>query len=94
MHDLGFKDPNEPYDINSYWSGSATILQYGTPVILYTLAMPKNPSNPYLIEWIKSPHNPIMEPNDMNNINYTLFRDPTTAWLGNDGRLRGILGNK
>lgn len=97
--------PSKPYDINGCWSGSATILKDGTPAILYTgidsnnnqfqnLAMPKNPSDPYLIEWIKSPHNPIMEPNDMNNINSTLFRDPTTAWLGHDGRWRVIVGNE
>lgn len=97
--------PSKPYDINGCWSGSATILKDGTPAILYTgidsnnnqfqnLAMPKNLSDPYLIEWIKSPHNPIMEPNDMNNINSTLFRDPTTAWLGHDGRWRVIVGNE
>lgn len=97
--------PSESYDINGCWSGSATILQDGTPAMLYTgidlnnnqvqnLAMPKNTSDPYLIEWIKSPHNPIMEPNALNKINPTLFRDPTTAWLGHDRRWRVIVGNE
>ncbi|XP_059303688.1 beta-fructofuranosidase, insoluble isoenzyme CWINV3-like isoform X2 [Lycium ferocissimum] len=98
--------PSDPsYDIKGCWSGSATILQDGTPAILYTgidsnnnqvqnLAVPKDPSDPYLFEWIKSPHNPIMEPNDVNKINTTLFRDPTTAWLGLDGKWRVIVGNE
>ncbi|OIT38689.1 PREDICTED: beta-fructofuranosidase, insoluble isoenzyme CWINV3-like [Nicotiana attenuata] len=96
--------PLDPYDINGCWSGSATILQDGKPAILYTgidsnnnqvqnLAVPKDPSDPYLVEWIKSPHNPIMEPNAVNKINSTLFRDPSTAWLGPDGRWRVIVGN-
>lgn len=97
--------PSDPYDINGCWSGSATILQDGTPAMLYTgidlknnqvqnLAMPKNASDPYLVEWVKLPHNPIMKPNAMNKINSTLFRDPTTAWLGHDGRWRVIVGNE
>ncbi|KAJ8533560.1 hypothetical protein K7X08_006884 [Anisodus acutangulus] len=98
--------PSEPsYDIKGCWSGSATILQDGTPAILYTgidsnnnqvqnLAVPKNSSDPYLVEWIKSPSNPIMEPNAVNKINSTLFRDPTTAWLGHDGKWRVIVGNE
>ncbi|XP_060217179.1 beta-fructofuranosidase, insoluble isoenzyme CWINV3-like isoform X2 [Lycium barbarum] len=90
------------YDSNGCWSGSTTILQNGTPAILYTggdsqntqfqnLAGPKDPSDPYLVEWVKSPYNPIMKPNAMST---TLFRDPTTAWLGPDGSWRVIIGNE
>ncbi|KAF5931917.1 hypothetical protein HYC85_028088 [Camellia sinensis] len=92
-------------DINGCWSGSTTILLDGKPVILYTgvdsqnrqvqvLAMPKNISDPLLIEWVKSPLNPLMAPTTMNKINASSFRDPTTAWLGPDGRWRVIIGSK
>ncbi|XP_060217138.1 beta-fructofuranosidase, insoluble isoenzyme CWINV3-like isoform X1 [Lycium barbarum] len=94
--------PSDPYDINGCWSGSATILQDGTPAMLYTgrdsqdtqlqnLAVPKDPSDPYLVEWIKSPSNPIMTPNEEEK---ELFRDPSTAWLGPDGIWRVIVGNE
>ncbi|THG19704.1 hypothetical protein TEA_004349 [Camellia sinensis var. sinensis] len=92
-------------DINGCWSGSTTILLDGKPVILHTgvdsqnrqvqvLAMPKNISDPLLIEWVKSPLNPLMAPTTMNKINASSFRDPTTAWLGPDGRWRVIIGSK
>ncbi|KAK4719039.1 hypothetical protein R3W88_017377 [Solanum pinnatisectum] len=94
--------PSDPFDFNGCWSGSTTILQDGTPAILYTggvsqkvnlqnLAVPKDPSDPYLVEWIKSPHNPIMTPKEEEK---TWFRDPTTAWLGTDRIWRVIIGNK
>ncbi|KAL8498982.1 hypothetical protein ACS0TY_022079 [Phlomoides rotata] len=83
-------DPTDPYDINGVWSGSATILpDENKPVIFYTggniaddqlqnLAMPKDPSDPLLREWVKSPHNPLLIPG--GDIGVNLFRDPTTAW--------------
>ncbi|KAL1531010.1 Beta-fructofuranosidase, insoluble isoenzyme cwinv1, variant 2 [Salvia divinorum] len=97
--------PDTPSDINGCWSGSATILSKGKPVILYTginaqnqqlqnLAMPKNLSDPNLIEWIKPSYNPLVAPTQQNMINANSFRDPTTAWLGRDGRWRLIVGNK
>ncbi|XP_052181301.1 beta-fructofuranosidase, insoluble isoenzyme CWINV1-like [Diospyros lotus] len=97
--------PSQPSDVNGCWSGSATMLPGGKPVILYTginqdnqqvqnLAMPKNLSDPYLIEWIKSPVNPLMVPDNLNKINASSFRDPTTAWRGPDGKWRVIVGNK
>ncbi|XP_052181300.1 beta-fructofuranosidase, insoluble isoenzyme CWINV1-like [Diospyros lotus] len=97
--------PSQPSDVNGCWSGSATMLPGGKPVILYTginqnnqqvqnLAMPKNLSDPYLIEWVKSPMNPLMAPDDMNKIEADSFRDPTTAWLGPDRRWRVIIGSK
>ncbi|XP_048129977.1 beta-fructofuranosidase, insoluble isoenzyme CWINV1-like [Rhodamnia argentea] len=97
--------PSQESDINGCWSGSATILPGYKPAILYTginpqnqqvqnLAVPKNLSDPYLIEWVKSPHNPLMAPTAMNQIDASSFRDPTTAWVGPDGRWRVIIGNK
>ncbi|CAI9099233.1 OLC1v1036018C1 [Oldenlandia corymbosa var. corymbosa] len=75
----------------------------GTPAILYTgvdsqsrevqnLAIAKNPSDPYLREWIKSHHNPLMVPVD--GIGTRFFRDPTTAWQGPDGKWRVIIGSE
>ena len=95
----------EPYDINGCWSGSATILPDGKPAILYTgkdsqnhqvqnLAMPKNASDPFLREWVKSHKNPIMSPTISNKINLTSFRDPTTGWLGHDGWWRVLVGSQ
>ncbi|KAF8025715.1 hypothetical protein BT93_F2524 [Corymbia citriodora subsp. variegata] len=97
--------PSQKSDINGCWSGSATILPGYKPAILYTginpqnqqvqnLAVPKNLSDPYLIEWVKSPHNPLMAPTATNGINASSFRDPTTAWMGPDGKWRVIIGNK
>ncbi|KAK2983800.1 hypothetical protein RJ640_008476, partial [Escallonia rubra] len=97
--------PSQPSDINGTWSGSTTILPNGKPVILYTginpmnqqvqnQAVPKNLSDPFLLEWVKSPYNPLMAPNPMNMINASSFRDPTTAWLGPDRRWRTIIGSK
>lgn len=97
--------PSIPSDINGCWSGSTTILPDGTPAILYTginpqnqqvqnLALPKNVSDPYLIEWVKTPKNPLMAPTHQNMINASSFRDPTTAWLGPDKLWRVIIGNK
>ncbi|XP_027335351.1 beta-fructofuranosidase, cell wall isozyme-like isoform X2 [Abrus precatorius] len=98
--------PTEPYDINGCWSGSATIVNSrGKPVILYTgidykqhqtqnLVVPKNESDPFLREWVKSPKNPIMAPSNANKINATSFRDPTTAWLGHDNWWRVVVGSQ
>jgi beta-fructofuranosidase len=97
--------PSQPSDINGCWSGSTTILPSGEPVILYTginpqnqqvqnLARPKNLSDPYLREWVKSAKNPLMAPTIANQINASSFRDPTTAWLGPDRTWRVIIGSK
>ncbi|KAI4353273.1 hypothetical protein L6164_002236 [Bauhinia variegata] len=94
-------EPSEPYDINSCWSGSATILPGEKPVILYTgidenkhqvqnLATPKDLSDPFLREWIKYPQNPVITP--PNGVEVDNFRDPSTAWLGKDGKWRVIIG--
>ncbi|KEH18387.1 putative beta-fructofuranosidase [Medicago truncatula] len=97
--------PSQPSDINGCWSGSATILHGNKPAILYTgidpmnhqvqnIAYPKNLSDPFLREWIKSPKNPLMEPTSENKINASSFRDPTSGWLGKDGNWRIIIGSK
>ncbi|XP_059644612.1 beta-fructofuranosidase, insoluble isoenzyme CWINV1-like isoform X1 [Cornus florida] len=97
--------PSQQADINGCWSGSATILPGEKPAFLYTgidpgsqqvqnIAVPKNLSDPFLREWVKSPKNPLMAPTSMNKINASSFRDPTTAWLGPDGWWRVIIGSK
>ncbi|WCJ39508.1 Beta-fructofuranosidase insoluble isoenzyme 1 [Euphorbia peplus] len=97
--------PSQPCDAKGIWSGSATILPGGAPVLLFTgvdefenqhqnLALPKNLSDPFLIEWVKSPRNPLMSPNPNNQINASSFRDPTTAWIGHDGQWRVTIGSK
>lgn len=93
--------PTKPFDINSCFSGSVTILPGGKPVILYTgvdaknqqvqnLAIPKNLSDPFLQEWVKYSHNPIMTP--PNGVKPGEFRDPSTAWKGKDGNWRVVVG--
>ncbi|KAK8608351.1 hypothetical protein V6N13_023777 [Hibiscus sabdariffa] len=97
--------PSHSYDIKGCWSGSATLLPGGKPAVLYTgidpyrrqvqnLAFPKNLSDPYLKEWIKSDKNPLMQPTTKNHINASSFRDPTTAWLGPDKKWRVVIGSK
>ncbi|OMO86557.1 Glycoside hydrolase, family 32 [Corchorus olitorius] len=95
--------PVDPYDFNGVYSGSTTFISKGKPAILYTgvdtqnrqaqcLALPKNISDPFLKEWVKSPHNPLMKP--INDIDPQFFRDPTTAWKGPDGLWRVLVGNQ
>ncbi|OMO66948.1 Concanavalin A-like lectin/glucanases superfamily, partial [Corchorus capsularis] len=97
-------NPEDPFDINGCWSGSTTLLPGEKPVILYTgsdtknqqvqnLAVPKNLSDPFLKEWIKSSHNPVMSPID-DGLDPDNFRDPTTAWQGPDGLWRVLIGNQ
>lgn len=43
--------PSKPFDHLGCWSGSATILENGTPAILYTGIIAKNDSNPNNILW-------------------------------------------
>lgn len=94
--------PSIPSDQYGVWSGSATILHDGTPVILYTgvtrkdinyqvqnIAFPKDKSNPLLREWVKPSYNPIAVPEA--GMNATQYRDPTTAWYS-DGYWRMLVG--
>lgn len=93
--------PSHEPDINSCWSGSATILPGNIPAMLYTgsdsksrqvqnLAWPKNLSDPFLREWVKSTKNPIITPPD--GVKDDCFRDPSTAWRGTDNVWRIIVG--
>ncbi|CAN6234941.1 unnamed protein product [Urochloa humidicola] len=97
--------PSIPSDQYGCWSGSATILPDGTPVIMYTgidrpnldyqvqnLAFPRNASDPLLREWVKPAGiNPVIVPE--GGINATQFRDPTTAWrAAGDAHWRLLIG--
>nr|AAD10239.1 invertase [Oryza sativa Japonica Group] len=80
--------PDQWYDVNGVWTGSATILPDGRIVMLYTgdtddyvqdqnLAFPANLSDPLLVDWVKYPNNPVIYPPP--GIGVKDFRDPTTA---------------
>ncbi|KAI7740469.1 hypothetical protein M8C21_003693 [Ambrosia artemisiifolia] len=95
--------PDQWYDINGVWTGSATFLPDGRIIMLYTgstndevqvqnLAYPANLSDPLLLEWVKYPGNPVLVPPP--GIGTKDFRDPTTAWLGPNGKWRVALGSK
>ncbi|XP_076940242.1 beta-fructofuranosidase, cell wall isozyme-like [Bidens hawaiensis] len=95
--------PKEPYDVKGCLSGSTTILDGLKPIILYTgqevndsqvqnLAFPKNFSDPLLKDWIKWSGNPILTPD--NDIYPEQFRDPSTAWMGPDGKWRIVIGSE
>ncbi|KAI3949067.1 hypothetical protein MKX01_009169 [Papaver californicum] len=98
--------PSEPFDTKGVWSGSVTFIQ-GKPIIQYTgiiesnqwnyqvqdMAVPKDLSDPYLVEWIKPvEHNPVIA--HIDGINASAFRDPTTGWQGPDGIWRVTIGSK
>ncbi|KAJ8532693.1 hypothetical protein K7X08_015582 [Anisodus acutangulus] len=95
--------PSKNFDKYGTWSGSATILPGNKPIILYTgvvdvnmaqvqnYVVPANLSDPYLRKWIKPNNNPLIVPD--NSINKTQFRDPTTAWMGQDGLWRIVIGS-
>ncbi|XP_058760068.1 beta-fructofuranosidase, insoluble isoenzyme 1-like isoform X2 [Vicia villosa] len=97
--------PSKPFDKYGCWSGSATILPGKGPVILYTgvvdkrsnevqcIAIPANTSDPLLTKWDKPDRlNPIVTAD--HGMNGSVFRDPTTAWLGKDGQWRILIGGK
>ncbi|KAM3340357.1 beta-fructofuranosidase, insoluble isoenzyme 1 [Capsicum galapagoense] len=95
--------PSEAFDKYGTWSGSTTILPGNKPVILYTgiiddeqsqvqnYAIPANLTDPFLRKWIKPDNNPLVVADQ--SINKTKFRDPTTAWLGQDGLWRMLVGS-
>ncbi|CAK9161084.1 unnamed protein product [Ilex paraguariensis] len=95
--------PDSWFDLNGVWTGSATILPDGQIIMLYTgdtsdevqvqnLAYPANVSDPLLLDWVKYPGNPVILPPP--GIAPDDFRDPTTAWLGPDGKWRTSIGSK
>jgi len=80
-------EPSENYDWAGIFTGSVTMIE-GKPVIIYTgqtdveqqcLAYPKNLSDPYLLEWIKEPSNPVIS-TPPPGVQAGDWRDPTTAW--------------
>lgn len=96
--------PDQWYDINGVWTGSATFLPDGQIMMLYTgdtndyvqvqnLAYPANLSDPLLIDWVKYQDNPVMVPPP--GIGVKDFRDPTTAWTGpQNGQWLLTIGSK
>nr|ABB77251.1 vacuolar invertase BObetaFRUCT3 [Bambusa oldhamii] len=96
--------PDRWYDINGVWTGSATTLPDGRLAVLYTgstntsvqvqcLALPTNPEDPLLTNWIKYEGNPVLYPPPA--IGAKDFRDPTTAWLDpSDKTWRVVIGSK
>lgn len=97
-------EPSIRSDQYGVWSGSATILLDGTPVLVYTginrpyipyqvqnIAIPKNKSDPLLREWVKPDYNPIIVPE--SGMNVTQFRDPSMAWHI-DGQWRILVGGE
>ncbi|GER34569.1 beta-fructofuranosidase [Striga asiatica] len=95
--------PDQWYDVNGVWTGSATILENGQLIMLYTgstnesvqvqnLAYPADPSDPLLVNWVKYPGNPVLLPPP--NTDPKDFRDPTTAWLTPHGKWRLTIGSK
>ncbi|MCD7473573.1 Invertase [Datura stramonium] len=95
--------PSKVFDKYGTWSGSTTILPGNKPVILYTGIVDANNtqvqnyailadlSDPFLHKWIKPDNNPLIVAD--KSINKTQFRDPTTAWLGQDGHWRILVGS-
>ncbi|XP_059624843.1 beta-fructofuranosidase, soluble isoenzyme I-like [Cornus florida] len=95
--------PDSWFDCNGVFTGSATILPDGQIIMLYTgttddyvqvqnLAYPANLSDPLLRNWVKYAGNPVLVP--PSGIAPKDFRDPTTAWLGPDGKWRITIGSK
>ncbi|XP_058181676.1 beta-fructofuranosidase, soluble isoenzyme I-like [Rhododendron vialii] len=103
LHLPSAMEPDTWFDANGVWTGSATILPDGQIVMLYTgftnkkvqvqnLAYPANLSDPLLIDWVKYSGNPVLVPPP--GIHRKDFRDPTTAWVNQDGKWRVAIGSK
>ncbi|GJN18764.1 hypothetical protein PR202_gb05961 [Eleusine coracana subsp. coracana] len=97
--------PDQWYDINGVWTGSATVLPDGRLAMLYTgstnesvqvqcLAVPSDPNDPLLTNWTKFEGNPVLYPPAA--IGPKDFRDPTTAWYDDpsDRTWRLVIGSK
>ncbi|KAI3751215.1 hypothetical protein L2E82_22263 [Cichorium intybus] len=95
--------PDHWYDIEGVMTGSATILPDGQIIMLYSgnaydlsqlqcLAYPVNSSDPLLLDWIKYDGNPILFPPP--GVGLKDFRDPSTLWVGPDGKYRMVMGSK
>nr|GEW96782.1 beta-fructofuranosidase, soluble isoenzyme I-like [Tanacetum cinerariifolium] len=103
LYHLGWYHLFYQYNPDSAVWGSVTILPDGRIFMWYTgdtnegvqvqnLAYPANLSDPLLLEWVKYPGNPVIVPPP--GILDTDFRDPTTAWVGSDGKWRLAIGSK
>ncbi|CAH2048056.1 unnamed protein product [Thlaspi arvense] len=95
--------PDQWYDATGVWTGSATFLDDGSLVMLYTgstdkfvqvqnLAYPEYPSDPLLLKWTKFSGNPVLVPPP--GIGEKDFRDPTTAWKTSAGKWRITIRSK
>jgi hypothetical protein len=88
--------PDQPYDSGGVFSGSATIVD-GVPTLSYSVesgryvanAVPADLSDPFLTNWTKPKYNPIITVPDSVKGG---FRDPTTAWQGQDKAWRMLVG--
>ncbi|WOL13670.1 beta-fructofuranosidase 1-like [Canna indica] len=96
--------PDQWYDSNGAWTGSATVLPSdGRLVVLYTgstnesvqvqnLVVPADPNDSLLLRWSKSDANPVLLP--PAGVAPYDFRDPTTAWIDSEGFWRVAIGTK
>ncbi|KAK9075409.1 hypothetical protein SSX86_003732 [Deinandra increscens subsp. villosa] len=95
--------PDHWYDINGVMTGSATFLPDGRLMMFYSamadnftqfecLAFPKNYSDPLLVDWVKYDGNPVLAPPP--GVGLKDFRDPSSLWIGPDGKYRMIMGSK
>lgn len=95
-------EPSEWYDIKGSWSGSITMLD-GVPTVLYTgcseddeqlqaLAYPADLSDPLLRKWTKFSGNPVLRAPP--TIPLDVFRDPSSGWIGGDGKWRMSIGSR
>jgi beta-fructofuranosidase len=99
--------PDQWYDSLGVWSGSTTIGPDGIPFIIYTggsgsvlsaleqlqcIAVPADPSDPLLREWVKVPENPIAA--HPPGVGEQDFRDPSTAWQHSNGTWVFTVGAK
>ncbi|KAI3705686.1 hypothetical protein L1987_75927 [Smallanthus sonchifolius] len=95
--------PDHWYDSKGVMTGSATLLPDGRLFMLYSgnafdlsqlqcLAYPANASDPLLIDWVKYKGNPILHPPP--GVGLKDFRDPSSLWIGPDGKYRMVMGSK
>ena len=82
---------DQDYDVGGVFSGSVTLTEHLEPILLYTCvdgkgnqlqcqATPKDRSDEELVEWVKSPDNPIIA-QAPPLVRANEFRDPSSGWL-------------
>ena len=91
---------DKPYDATGPWSGNAFFDKNGLPVLIYyangtglCLARPKDYTDPYLREWVKDEHNPVIKKNDFKEESPYGVYDVSNVWIMND-RYYVLTGNK